>query len=206
MSLDSKVGLNGAKVNHPRGRTRWGKYRVAAARERDYTYPMRPWISPLAFVALIAAAALPARAADCTQPAAPKVDWQRCYVDGRDFTGHDFTAARLRETSFQRATLDRATLTGVDGYRARFISATLKGAQLDGAVFSDADFTKADLEGASLKEADLRRAKFFRANLRGADLSGAKTQGADFLNADLSGARWVDGKRICAEGSLGQCN
>jgi uncharacterized protein YjbI with pentapeptide repeats len=52
----------------------------------------------------------------------------------------------------------------------------------------------------------LRRARFFRANLRGADLSGARTGGADMLNADLSGARWTDGKRVCAEGSLGQCD
>lgn len=167
---------------------------------------MRPGISSLAMIAFLAVSPVSGRAADCTQPAEPRVDWQRCYVDGRDFTAHDLTGARLRETSFQRAILDRAVLTGVDGYRARFISATMKGARLDQGIFAEADFTKADLAGASLTGADLRRAKFFRANLRGADLTGGKTLGADFLNADLSGARWVDGNRICAEGSLGQCN
>lgn len=167
---------------------------------------MQAWFPALAVAVLIVAAALPARAADCTQPPEPKVDWGRCYVDERDFTGHDFSGARLRETSFQRATLVRATLVDVDGYRVRFISAAMAGARLDQGVFVEADFTKADLAGASLRDTDLRRAKFFRANLRGADLTGAKTLGADFLNADLSGARWVDGTRICAEGSLGQCN
>jgi len=145
-------------------------------------------------------------AADCTQPAGPGVDWQRCYMDGRDFIRHDLTGARLRETSFQRAQLRGAVLVRVDGYRVRFISAVLSGARLDDGLFSDADFTKADLSGASLAGADLRRARFFHASLRGANLTGAKTLGAELLNADLSGARWTDGKTICAEGSLGQCN
>ena len=145
-------------------------------------------------------------AADCTAPAAPLVDWQRCYMDGRAFTGDDLTQARLRETSFQRSDLSGATLGKVDAYRVRFISAILRGAKLDDGLFSEADFTKADLTGASLVRADLRRARFFHASLRGADLTGAKTLGADLLSADLSGARWTDGTRICAEGSLGQCN
>lgn len=145
-------------------------------------------------------------AADCTQPAAPKVDWQRCYVDERALNGDTLTGATLRETSFQRASLQRAVLAGVDGYRSRFLSADMRAAVLDGGIFVEADFTKANLAGASLRDADLRRAKFFRANLRGADLTGARLQGADLLNADLSGARWIDGARICAEGSSGQCN
>ncbi|KIL99163.1 Pentapeptide repeat family protein [Paramagnetospirillum magnetotacticum MS-1] len=127
-------------------------------------------------------------------------------MDGRDFTRHDLSGARLRETSFQRAKLEGAVLVKADGYRVRFVSAVLNGARLDDGLFSDADFTKADLGGASLVRADLRRARFFHASLRGADLTGAKTLGAELLNADLSGARWTDGKTICAEGSLGQCN
>ena len=147
-----------------------------------------------------------ALAADCTASAGPKVDWQRCYLDGREFVGDDLTQARLRETSFQRSNLSGANLTRVDAYRVRFISAALKGAKLDEGVFAEADFTKADLSGTSLVRADLRRARFFHASLRGADMTGAKTLGADLLNADLSGARWTDGVHICAEGSLGQCN
>jgi uncharacterized protein YjbI with pentapeptide repeats len=155
---------------------------------------------------VVLACPLAAQAADCTQPAAPDVDWQRCYMDGRDFSGHDLTGARLRETSFQRSQLKGAVLVKVDAYRVRFISAVLAGARLDDGQFADADFTKADLNGASLVRADLRRARFFHATLRGADLTGAKTLGAELLNTDLSGARWTDGKTICAEGSFGQCN
>lgn len=157
-------------------------------------------------MAVLLGAAGSAQAADCTAPGEPKVDWQRCYVDGRDLTGHDLSGARLRETSFQRSLMTKTRLTGADAYRARFVSATLSGANLDGAILVEADFTKTDLAGASLKQADLRRAKFFRANLQGADLSGARILGADLLNADLSGARWTDGQRICAPGSIGQCN
>lgn len=151
-------------------------------------------------------ACIPAMAADCTQPAAPKVDWQRCYMDGRDLARHDLSGARLRETSFQRANLAGTLMSKADGYRARFISADMRAARLDEGLFSDADFTKADLSGASLARADIRRARFFHAILRGADLTGAKTQGAELITADLSGARWTDGQTICAEGSLGQCN
>lgn len=147
-----------------------------------------------------------AHAADCTALAEPGVDWQRCYLDGRDLSRHNLSGARLRETSFQRSTLIDADLSKADAYRARFLSAAMSGANLDGGIFVEADFTRADLTGASLRDVDLRRSRFYHASLRKADLTGAKTLGADFLNADLSGARWIDGKRVCAEGSVGQCN
>ncbi|GHU05037.1 hypothetical protein FACS1894205_4290 [Alphaproteobacteria bacterium] len=145
-------------------------------------------------------------AADCTQPPGPSVDWSRCLVNGRDLSGHDFTASRLVEASFPRATLNRVILTNVNGYRAKFISASMIEAVLDGGSFPDADLTKADLSGASLKNADFRRARFFATNLARADLSGAKMERADLTGANLSGTRWIDGERICAEGSIGQCN
>lgn len=166
---------------------------------------MRQTLLISVLAALLTAPAI-AQAVDCNAPAAPKVDWQRCYADSRDLSGHDLTGARLRETSFQRSLLKATKLTGADAYRARFVSAEMSGANLDDGIFVEADFTKADLSSASLKQADLRRTRFFRANLRGADLTGARLQGADFLNADLSGVRWTDGQRLCAEGSIGQCN
>ncbi len=158
------------------------------------------------FCLLLLLCPLPGWAADCNAPAATSVDWQRCYADERDLSGHILTGARLRETSFQRAILNGVKLDKVDAYRARFVSAVMAGAHMDGGQFMEVDFTKADLSGASLRDTDLRRAKFFRASLRGADLTGAKTGGTDFFNADLSGARWTDGIKVCAEGSLGQCN
>jgi uncharacterized protein YjbI with pentapeptide repeats len=41
--------------------------------------------------------------------------------------------------------------------------------------------------------------------LRGADLSGARIRDVDFFRADLSGATWIDGERVCAEGSITFC-
>lgn len=157
-------------------------------------------------VFLLFSIASEAKAVDCNQPAAPGVDWARCLFDRRDLSTQNLTRAHLTDVSFERANLDRTILVEVDGYRTKFISARLTKAQLDNGLFSEADFTKADLTGASLRNADLRRAHFYHAILRGADLTGAKTLGADMLNADLSNATWTDGKRICAEGSLGQCN
>lgn len=163
-------------------------------------------VLPALAAVLCLTAAAPGLSQDCTTPPGPGVNWQRCYLDGRDLAGHDLSKARLVDASFARSKLQDAVLAEVNAYRAKFISAEMKGAKLDGGVFVEADFTKADLAGASLVEADLRRSRLYRAILRGANLTGAKTAGADLLYADLSGATWIDGKRVCAEGSLGQCN
>ena len=144
--------------------------------------------------------------AGCADPAAPEVDWVRCYHDERDLSGVDLSGARLRDTHFTRADLSSANLSGADGFRTKFVSARLIKTKFDGARLTDSDFTKADLTGASLVKADLRRAKLYRAILRDADLTGAKLRGADLINADLSGALWTDGKTRCAKGSIGQCN
>jgi len=157
-----------------------------------------------AALALSCGIAAPGFAA-CTDPAAPEVNWRRCFQDGRTLAGVDLTAAHLRDTVFQRSSLDKAVLAGADAYRAKFISSTLKDARLDGARLIEADFTNADLTGASLRDADLRNARLVGAVLRSVDLTGARLVGADLRNADLSGATWVDGTRVCAEGSRGQC-
>ena len=150
-------------------------------------------------------AAAPVLAA-CTDPALPGVTWRRCYFEERDFTGADLSGAVLRDTRFHRANLSGAILADVDAFRAKFVTATLTNVIFDRARLTEADFTKADLTGASFKGADLRRARLFRAVLRNADFTKARMRGADLLNADLSGARWIDGRTICAEGSIGQCN
>jgi len=151
------------------------------------------------------AGAVPVHAA-CTDVAQPDVEWRRCYHDGRNLGGADLRGATLRDTSFQRANLVGANLTGAQGFRTRFVSANMQGADLTDAEMSEADFTKADLSGAILRNADFRRARFFRAILRGADLTGADLDMADLLHADLSGATWVDGERVCADGSIGLCD
>jgi uncharacterized protein YjbI with pentapeptide repeats len=159
-------------------------------------------------VAVLLATLLPAGAAlaACTDPPAHEVNWQRCILDGLELEGVDLSGARLRDGSFFRSNLSGSDLSGASAFRAKFVNARLRETKLDGAKLSEADFTKADLRGASLEGADLRRARFFRADLRGADLTGARLRGADLTRADLSGATWIDGERICAEGSVGRCN
>ncbi len=144
--------------------------------------------------------------AACTDPPAPKVNWQRCVFDGLRLTGVDLSGARLRDGSFFRSDLSGSDLSDINGFRAKFVSAVLRQVELDGAKLSEADFTKADLSDASLQGADLRRVRFFDAVLRRADLSDARLTGADLTRADLSGATWTDGNRVCAEGSVGRCN
>ena len=144
--------------------------------------------------------------ADCNDSPMPEVDWVRCFMDGRDFHGANLTGAELRDASFFRAKLDGADFSGADAYRAKFYLAQLAGARFDKARVAEADFTEADLKGASLRGADLRGAKLVSADLRGADLTGANLRATDLFRADLAGAIWVDGKRRCAEGSIGQCN
>ena len=151
------------------------------------------------------AIALPAEAA-CTDPAGPKVNWRRCYFDGGELMGIDLTGAELRDATFSRASLKDAVLVEADAYRAKFVSAVLVGAKLDRARLIEADFTRAEMDAASLREADLRNAKLVGASLKRADFTGAKLGGADFRHADLTGATWVDGKKICGENSVGQCN
>ena len=161
----------------------------------------------LALSAVVLAGFLPGQAeAACTDPARPEADWRRCYFDERDFSGADLSGARLRDARFIRAKLSGANLTGVDAHRAKFISAVLDGIAFDKSRLTEVDFTKADLRNASFRGTDLRRARLNRADLRGADLTDAKLRGAHLLNANLSGATWIDGKTVCAEGSLGQCN
>jgi uncharacterized protein YjbI with pentapeptide repeats len=142
----------------------------------------------------------------CTDAAEPGVNWRRCYMDGRELHNVNLEGAMLRDTTFQRSTMKQANMAHVDGYRAKFVSATMTGVRLDHARLIEADLTRADLTWATLVDADLRNAKFDNAILRDADLTGARLQGTDFRNADLSGATWVDGSRKCAEQSIGQCN
>jgi uncharacterized protein YjbI with pentapeptide repeats len=167
----------------------------------------RPVIVVFALVPLLAVCLWPGAArALCTDPPGPEVNWQRCNFDSLDLADVDLSGARLRDASFIRADLSASNLAKADSTRAKFINATLNGTVFDNAKLYEADLTKADLTGASLNGADLRLARLFRATLRGADLTGARLRGTDLSRADLSGATWTDGKRVCAEGSVGRCN
>jgi len=161
-----------------------------------------------AVLALLAVGFLfsPPALAACTDTPAPGIDWQRCYLDKRHFQKVDLSGSNLRSSFFAHSDFTGANMTGIDARRAKFVTAILNEASLDEARLIGTDFTTSELVGTSFKGADLRRAKFFRANLRGADFTGATLGGTDFLKADLSGAIWVDGKTICREDSIGQCN
>ena len=78
---------------------------------------------------------------------------------------------------------ERANLRGADLRGASFNEADLRRASLNGA-----DLNGADLRGAELSEADLRRASLNGADLNGADLRMAKLSEADLGGADLCGA------------------
>ncbi|MBR46537.1 MAG: hypothetical protein CMM31_08685 [Rhodospirillaceae bacterium] len=160
-------------------------------------------VAALLFVAFLL---VPPALAACTDMPAPGVDWQRCYLDKRHFQNADLSGATLRSSFFAHSDFTGANLTGVDARRAKFVTAILNEVRFDEARLIGADFTTAELAGASFRGADLRRAKFFRADLRGADFTGATLGGTDFLKADLSGATWIDGKTICPEDLIGQCN
>ncbi|MCS6854520.1 MAG: pentapeptide repeat-containing protein, partial [Elioraea sp.] len=80
---------------------------------------------PALVAALLLAGAAPAFAS-CSDPAAPGVDWRRCLLDRRDFTGADLSRAVLRDASLHRAELPGAKLVEVDGSDARFVSANLR--------------------------------------------------------------------------------
>lgn len=143
--------------------------------------------------------------AGCTDPPSPGVEWRRCLLDSAELAGADLTRGHLRDASFQRAVMTGATLIEADAQNARFVSAEMDGADLSRAVLRSADFTRTSLKGAKLNGADLRRATLFRADLTDADLTGANLAGANLAGALLGGARWTDGQRICAAGSVGNC-
>ena len=143
--------------------------------------------------------------AACTDPPQPGVDWRQCNFDRYDLARIDLTGARLDNASFNRATLAGTDFSRLEGGRVRFLGADLKEAVFDAARLRGADFTEAKLENASFKGADLADARLVSANLRGVDLTGAKLRDANFFRADLSGATWIDGKRVCAEGSISFC-
>ena len=143
--------------------------------------------------------------AACTSSPGPGVNWRRCYFDAQDLAGYDLTGAELRDATFQRSVLDGTVFTEADAFRAKFISASLSETNFTGARLQSADFTKANLRGADLTDADLRGARFVGAGLAGANLTGAEVQDATFRNANLVGVTWIDGVRVCAEGSIGTC-
>ena len=121
-----------------------------------------------------------------------------------DFSQHDFSGLDLRgvnlryynywiETNFrgsnlymakfkQDAMLNGADFTGANMQRITFLS----GANLQGAIMTEADLFGATMRKIILSHADLRGAILSRANLQGTNLSGAKMHGADMRRVKLN--------------------
>jgi Pentapeptide repeats (8 copies) len=90
--------------------------------------------------------------------------------------------------------LSGSNLSGLSLVGLNMSRANLKGANLSKANLERADFTESNLERVDLKGANLKMVSFFQSAMTAADLKGAA----------LDNAIWVD-KRVCAEGSIGQC-
>lgn len=143
--------------------------------------------------------------AACNDPPGPGVDWRQCNFDRYELEKIDLSGARLDNASFNRASMIGTNFSKLQGGQVRFIGANLQQTIFDEAELRNADFSQANLSGASFKGADLANARLVSANLRGANLTASRLRGADFFRADLSGAIWLDGKRVCAEGSISFC-
>ncbi|MBU0504541.1 MAG: pentapeptide repeat-containing protein [bacterium] len=112
-----------------------------------------------------------------------------------DFSGFDFSHAKLHRADFREAVLQGANfsgaylggakLTGLDLEGVCFISANLHRADLIGAKLGGADLTLANLAGAFLKDAQLNGAI-----LECATLDHASCFNVDFTDADLRNARF----------------
>lgn len=99
--------------------------------------------------------------------------------------------------------------SGCDKQGALLRGADLSRGNLDYANFSRADLSGSRLEHASMVGTNFHAADLTNVNLSNADLSNADLSAADLASAMLDGAVldhaiWVDG-RVCATGSLGQC-
>lgn len=155
-------------------------------------------------------------------------------LSGLDLTGADLRWARLNRANLQNAKLDgakldlawaievnlagaslvganlfqtqllRASMQGVDLSGARIV-ADMSNAQLEQAVFTDADMAadmknqsmglmRTILRSAKLQGADFRGAKLGRADMEFAQLMGADLRDADFMGAELGGANLTEAK------------
>ena len=115
----------------------------------------------------------------------------RALLVGPIESGND-SGAVLLEADFLEADLSQAAITDGLVARSRFFKADLNGFDGRGSNFSlsnmrEIDGFRADFRGAVLRGVDFRRADLQQADFRGADL-----RGADFRGADLRGANFCN--------------
>jgi uncharacterized protein YjbI with pentapeptide repeats len=139
----------------------------------------------------------------------------RANLDRANLSGANLSGANLFGAFFDKTNLSGANLSGANLFGVDFSLSNVTGVNLSGVNLSATNLLKANLSGANLSGAKLAGVTLFEVNLSGANLSGANLSGADlsgvnFSGANLSGAIfsnaiWVDGRRICAAGSIGTC-
>lgn len=112
-----------------------------------------------------------------------------------DLRNADLTEAVLMRANLRGAQLDGADLRGADLTSGNLSQASLRGADLSGAILRGVDFNRSDLSGTILQGANLALS-----NLQAARLDGTMLEGANLL-----GATWLDGRSLCAPGSIGEC-
>ena len=164
-----------------------------------------------ALVATLAVAAwiLPGatlKAAECTSPPAPGVDWQECTkkhlmlpgsnferanLAGADLSLTDLSNTQMAFANLEKAKLQRAWFTGanldntnfsrVEAYRTGFLKVSAIGAN-----FSSAELQRADFRGAALKGANFEKAELGRGNFKGATLTNTRFSYANLSRADLT--------------------
>ena len=121
--------------------------------------------------------------AGCHDPAAPNVDWSGCGMSGADLSDKNLTGANLKGANLSNADLDGATLSKASLVNTNLRFANLINANLSGAVLTGATLSKAYMNGANLSAATL--------------------QGATLTGANLTNVLWLDGKKTCANPSIG---
>lgn len=120
-----------------------------------------------------------------------------------EFSGVDYTLTNQNERDFSGQDLAQTSFAGAQGRHARFHGADLHGAILTQAAFPEADFSAADLSDVLMDKVDFHGADFRAALLRGVIASGSSFQGAIVTDADFSDALLdrEDVRALCRDAS-----
>jgi uncharacterized protein YjbI with pentapeptide repeats len=120
-----------------------------------------------------------------------------------EFQGVDYTLTNQNDQDFSGQNLAQTSFAGAQGRGARFIGADLHGAILTQAAFPMANFSGADLSDVLMDKVDFNGADFHNAVLRGVIASGSSFAGANVTGADFSDALIdrADQRALCRDAS-----
>ncbi len=129
------------------------------------------------------------------------------------FAASDLRLSHFADADFSELEVKDSCLASSNWSASRFQDVTMENSSADQGNFSRVlsqgrfDFIKGRLSAANLSFAVFEGPVSFQdTDMRGVNLSGVTFKSTvNWQGAQLSGATWMDG-RICAEGSVGQCN